>query len=524
MTELTNLMDEAGAGYRICDKRNSGVTINVAFNGKLQEEQQSAADTMLDHEIGVLHAATAFGKTVVAEYLIAKRSVNTLIIVPNATLMSQWKESLNKFLSFGHPIPEQSTKQGNPKKRDTVGILGKGRNTLNNIVDIAIYKSLLENDGAKDFVKDYGMVIVDECHHVGAYSYEQTLNHVNAKYVYGVTATPMRSDGLDAIIFFHCGPVRFKTNLKEQIKRHGFEHVMIPRFTSLRPIMLSSLNNIPSIYNDLAKAESRNRKILGDIIKALRDDRTPLVLTERIAHMELLAEALKSEVSDTDVLCMFGGQSANEKRILEDRLSASTGDRRLVIVATSKSVGEGFDLPSLDTLFLTMPIRWEGRLEQYIGRLHRNFEGKKEVCVYDYIDVQVPVLERMYRVRLRGYAHLGYTVKSELGAQESIGMIYHAGNYKDALKRDMEEAVKRLAMAGPKITKSQKSELLKHLQSSDITPEILPSELRFIIIDRRIVWYGAVNYFGKNIGDETCLRIDNQEVAEELLEFAQGSV
>jgi superfamily II DNA or RNA helicase len=521
LPEVEKLLEESGADYRITDKRSDGSPIKVTFLGELKDEQRSAASAMLTHDNGVLHAATAFGKTVVGDFLIAERAVNTLIIVPTNELLSMWKGSIDKFLEFGHELPEPGKRRGRPKKRHIVGQLGGGKNTLNGIVDIAIYKSLLDDDGAKDFVKDYGMVIVDECHHVGASSYAQVLDHVNATYVYGVTATPIRSDGLDALIFFHCGHIRYRTDLKQQMKKHGFDHVMVPRFTALKPIALSSLNNMPSIYSDLVNLESRNRKILDDIIAVLREGRRPLVLTERVEHIEALAKSLDAEAGGVETIRLFGGLSAKEKRLVKERLDALPPEKQFVIVATSRYIGEGFDLPALDTLFLTMPIKWKGRLEQYVGRLHREFEGKEEVRVYDYIDVQVPVLERMYRARLKGYASFGYTVKTEMGMPDNVSMIYCAGNYRGALEKDLTETNKCIAIAGPKLQKTQMRKIEQHLPSNSIEAEILPSDLLFIIIDRRIVWYGDINYFGRNGGNETCLRIDSRELAEELLEFAR---
>jgi len=524
LSDLKELLDSSGAKYHMTDKRNSGNKIKVSFLGQLKDEQQSAADTLLGHENGVLHGATAFGKTVVGDYLIAERNVNTLIIVHNEKLLEVWKNSVGKFLTLDHVLPESETKRGRSKKRELVGTLGGGKDTLNGIVDIAIYKSLLEGERVKDFVKDYGMVLVDECHHVGAFSYEQVLNHVNAKWVYGFTATPIRSDGLDALIFFSCGPIRFSTNTKALMAGHGFDHIMVPRFTSLNPILLTSFNNIPTIHTDLVNTDGRNRMIVNDVIAALREGRTPLVLTERVEHVNVLADVLESETENIEIIRLYGGLSRKEKRIEQERLSSLPVERCFAIIATSRYIGEGFDLPALDTLFLAMPIKWKGRLEQYIGRLHREKEGKTEARVYDYIDVQVPVLERMYRVRLRGYASFGYTVRADLNAAENIGMIYDAGNYQRTLTMDLEDAVKQITVSGPKVSKAKSDIIQGFLQAKDVSCEILRSDLRFIIIDRRIVWYGDINFFGVSEGNETCLRIENREIAEELLGFSNKPV
>lgn len=190
-----------GAEYIIEDKRNIGSPVNLKFKGELYAEQQSAVNEMLKYENGVLSATTAFGKTVVASYIIALRSVNTLILVHSAALLEQWEKSLSQFLTFEDKLPQQPTTRGRKKKISHIGLLGSGKNTFNGKVDIAIMQSSIKDNEVKEFVKDYGMVIVDECHHVSAFSFEKILKTVNAKYVYGLTATPVRQDGHHPIIF-----------------------------------------------------------------------------------------------------------------------------------------------------------------------------------------------------------------------------------------------------------------------------------------------------------------------------------
>lgn len=349
---LLDLLNSANAAYTITDKTNPGKPIDVQFKGTLRAEQQPAAEALLSHETGVLSATTAFGKTVIAANLIAHRKVNTLVLVHTQALLNQWKSSLSEFLEINEALPELPKKRGRRKERSVIGQLGSTKNTVSGIVDIAIIQSLISGDEVKELIKEYGMVIVDECHHVSAVSFERVLKEANAKYVYGLTATPSRQDGHQPIIHMECGPIRYLVDAKEQAEKRSFEHYLLPRFTTYRSTVADK--GIAAIYKDLAENEIRNDHIIKDVVKALGDGRTPIVLTERREHVLLLADKLAKHCKN--IITLFGTASAKLRRETMEKLQAIPPNEPLVIIATGKYVGEGFDCPRLDTLFLALPI------------------------------------------------------------------------------------------------------------------------------------------------------------------------
>lgn len=436
---LTALLENAGAAYEITDRTFAGNPIRASFKGMLREEQVPAADALLAHPNGVLSATTAFGKTVIAAYLIGQRKVNTLILVHTQALLNQWKRSLSEFLDINETLPELPKKRGRQKERSLIGQLGGSKNNLSGFVDIAIMQSLISGDEVRDLVKDYGMVIVDECHHVSAISFERVLKEVNAKYVYGLTATAVRQDGHQPIIHMQCGPIRYQVDAKAQAEKRPFDHAVIPRFTSFaQPLTDSEPWKITDAYAAMQVNEERNERIAADVLNCVELGRTPLVLTERYDHAKLLTELLNEK--GQRVILLSGKGTAKEKREVLQGLSEVAASEPLILVATGKYVGEGFDLPRLDTLFLAMPVSWGGTLAQYAGRLHRNYEGKQEVLIYDYVDIRVPMLERMYHKRLSGYAAIGYTVRGDQPGSEAENRIFSQEEYWTAFSADIQTA------------------------------------------------------------------------------------
>lgn len=533
---LLALLDNAGAEYIIEDERNIGSAVNVKFKGILYPEQQTAVDEMLKYENGVLSATTAFGKTVVAAYIIAQRSVNTLVLVHSAALLEQWEKSLSQFLTFEDKLPEQPTTRGRKRKISHIGLLGSGKNTLNGKVDIAIMQSLIKDNEVKEFIKDYGMVMVDECHHVSAFSFEKILRTVNAKYVYGLTATPVRQDGHHPIIFMQCGQIRYKVDARLQAEKRDFSHYMLPRFTEFR--VAENDIDYQTVCTKVCTDEMRNNMIVNDVIKAVLNKRNPIILTERKEHADLLAGLIKDKCDNVFVLS--GKDTAKDKKLKLEQIKAVPKSENLVIVATGKYVGEGFDEPRLDTLFLAMPIAWKGTLAQYAGRLHRNYDGKQEVCVYDYADVFMPMLERMYHKRVRGYAELGYTVKSSDNETENI--IFDTKTYSGKFSEDICRAVKKIVISAPRLNKSVARKIMNTVdkntdikvvtksENNEIVSEILGSDensncefimydnafQNFAVIDRRIVWYGNINFLSYNYSEENAMRFINESVAGKL--------
>ncbi len=400
-----SFLNDNAVTYTITDKTNHGNKISVSFQGEEREEQLEAINALLPYTNGILHATTAFGKTVTAAAIIARKKVNTLILVHSKALLKQWHDRLTEFLNIDYLKHEEKNKRGRRKVFSPIGCFDSSGNTLHGIIDIALIQSCLDEDGVKPFVQDYGMVIVDECHHVSSITFEQVLMSIKAHTIYGLTATPIRKDGHQPIIFMQCGPIRFSTDVKSQIAKQSFDRFLIPRFTSYNSILEDRLS-IATLYKYLSEDEIRNNLIVEDICKAVNTGRTPIILTNRTAHVSVLAEKLKATIKN--VISLTGAGTTREKREAMQRLQTIPDSEQLVIVATGKYIGEGFDYPRLDTLFLALPISWKGLLTQYAGRLHREYEGKKDVRIYDYIDIHEPICDSMYRKRLKGYAAIGY--------------------------------------------------------------------------------------------------------------------
>lgn len=547
---LTDLLNEANAEYKITDKTNPGKVIDVQFNGALRAEQQPAAEALLSHETGVLSATTAFGKTVIAANLISQRKVNTLVLVHTQALLNQWKTSLSEFLEINEVLPELPKKRGRKKERSVIGQLGGTKNTIAGIVDIAIIQSLISGDDVKELVKDYGMVIVDECHHVSAISFERVLKEVNAKYVYGLTATPTRQDGHQPIIHMQCGPIRYLVDAKEQAEKRAFEHYLLPRFTTYRSAIADK--GIAAIYKDLAENEIRNEHIITDVIKALSDGRIPIILTERREHVQLLANRLAGHCKN--IITLFGTASAKLRKEAMEKLQAIPADEPLVIVATGKYVGEGFDYPRLDTLFLALPIAWKGKVAQYAGRLHRNYPGKNEVQIYDYVDIRVPVLENMYQKRLKGYAAIGYKIKIDGMPQVNPDLIYDGKSFYPVFGEDVRNAKSEILIVSPFMRKSRITQILRllseaMLNNTKIVVVTRPTEdfpekdqksvientqklesygvevryktgfhQKFTVIDGQIVWYGSVNFLSFGTAEESIMRFTSHDIAGQLMD------
>lgn len=545
---LVDLFLGTETNVSITDKTNRGTEIPVDFNGFLREEQQPAADALLEHNIGVLSATTAFGKTVVASYLIGERKTNTLVLVHTQSLMAQWQKSLQQFLTINVAPPEKQKGRGRRKVWSPVGVLGAGKNTLTGIVDIAVMQSLISEDEVKELVRNYGMIIVDECHHVSAVNFEKILKCANAKYVYGLTATPTRQDGHHPIIFMQCGPVRYKVDAKSQAEKRNFEHYLIPRFTPYR--QENKDKNITKIYKDLSENELRNSYIVNDIIKALKSRRTPIVLTERREHVLKLKDMLSRHCQN--IITLFGTSSQKERRETLEKLQAISDNENLIIIATGKYVGEGFDYPRLDTLFLALPIAWKGKVAQYAGRLHRNYPGKNEVQIYDYVDIHIPVLERMYQKRLKGYSSIGYRIKIDNEHSVTPDLIYDGKSFYTVYCQDIKSAHKEVLIVCPFMRKNRISQLSKVLTQAlqnevSVTVITRPPEnfkeseqetvkenttllqncgvnvmyksdfhQKFTIVDNQIVWYGSVNFLSFGTNEESIMRFVSFDVAGEL--------
>lgn len=394
--ELRSLLNSVGVKLALRDERFEGVPLSVAFQGRLRADQHQAVEALAAHDTGVLAATTAFGKTVVAAALIAERGVNTLVLVHRRQLMEQWVERLSSFLG----IPPGD-----------IGRIGGGRRKPTGILDVALIQSLVRKGVVKDLVADYGHLVVDECHHLPAASFEQVARRTKAKHVLGLSATVTRKDGHHPIVFMQCGPVRHRVTAKQQAAERQFTHSVLVRPTSFRNMESDDGDTrmqFHGLYKALVQDDTRNQMICHDVVETVRLGRKPVVLTERRDHLEVLIALLSPLVGN--VIALQGGMG---KRKLDDALSYLSNvpeheDR--VIVATGRYLGEGFDDARLDTLFLTLPVSWRGTIAQYVGRLHRRHDCKREVRVYDYADLNVPMLAKMFDRRCKGYEAVGYTI------------------------------------------------------------------------------------------------------------------
>ncbi|MDR1883299.1 MAG: DEAD/DEAH box helicase family protein [Prevotella sp.] len=555
---LVQLLENSNIRHVFDNKQNNGRPVEACFKGTLREEQQSATDALLQYENGILSVPTAFGKTVIGASLIANRKCNTLILVHLQTLCDQWKKSLEQFLEINESLPEPEKKRGRNKIRSVIGQIGSGKNTLSGIIDIALVQSLVHKDEVDEIVKNYGMVIIDECHHASSLNYEKVLGETDARYVYGLTATPKRQDGQHPVTFMQCGPIRYSVSAKEQAVKRNFEHYVIPCFTGLKKSLIKNESDwhITKIYATLAGDELRNRQIAADVQEAVINGRTPVILTQRKEHVMQLAAILESK-TNAHIITFVGADSAKVKNRMAGSLAAVPQEEGLIIIATGKYIGEGFDYPRLDTLFLASPIAWKGTLAQYAGRLHREYPGKQDVIVYDYVDIHIPVLERMYHKRLTGYAQIGYKILSSKNEPDRISMIYDCDTFVPAIRNDFAEAKKEILIASPFIRKKQLNLVLEWLKTPlqagiSITVitrpiesygeqgrirkciETLQSKLtivqkpdiyqKFIIIDSRLVWYGCISLFdfGNSDSDDTIIRLESRELVNELETYTKN--
>ncbi len=372
------------------DERYAGESIDVVFSGTLRIDQEAAVSAMLNHDTGVLCAPTAFGKTVTAAAMIAERGVNTLVLVHRTELLKQWQERLQSFLGVGKGV---------------VGTIGGGKAKPTGKIDIAVMQSVSRQGEVSPLVENYGQVIIDECHHVGAVSFDAILKKVKAKYILGLTATPVRRDGQQPIIFMQCGPIRHKA-AKPASAPHDLE--VIPQMLHKR-IDLPQEGGIQDVFRQLAIDEDRTATIAAQIENAFNQGRKVLVLTERTEHLDAIQAALIGKISSLFVL--HGRMTKKLRTTLITELNALPPDEPRVLLATGKLVGEGFDHPPLDTLVLAMPISWTGTLQQYAGRLHREHATKSDVRVIDFVDTGHPALLRMWEKRQRGYRAMGYKIQ-----------------------------------------------------------------------------------------------------------------
>ena len=402
LEELIRLLSDWKIPLVISDRRSLGRPLSVSFQGELRHDQKSAAEALLAHDTGILSAATAFGKTVLAAWLLAQRGVSALVLVHRRQLMEQWVQRLSVFLGL--------------TSKD-IGRIGGGQKKPTGLLDVALMQSLVRKGVVDERVGEYGHLVVDECHHLSAFSFEQVARQAQAKFITGLSATVTRKDGHHPILFMQCGPVRYRVNAKAQTRIHPFHHNVYVRPTDFQLVKSSDQDmrkQFHELYEALIVDDRRNRRICEDVVRAVQEGRSPVVLTQRTEHLDRLAEILAPDVRH--VIVLRGGMPRKEIQALWGRLSQIPENEERVLLSTGPFLGEGFDDARLDTLFLTLPVSWRGTIAQYAGRLHRLYHGKREVRIYDYADLNVPMAGRMFDRRCRGYEAIGYSILLPAGA------------------------------------------------------------------------------------------------------------
>lgn len=558
--ELLKKFDQAGVRYRIEDKRTEGRKLNISFMGDLRESQVPAVETMLENETGILHAATAFGKTVVCCDMIARRSLSTLILVDRTDLMNQWLKRLEEFLDIDEELPEYQTKTGRIKKRKSlIGNLQGAHDTLTGIVDVAMIRSLKKKDGFHPMLKEYSQVYFDECHHAASDSAMEVLQEINAKYVYGVTATPKRGDGKEKINELLIGPVRYRFTAKDRAEEQNIDHLVYPRFT--RTVKTHRLSKTPygnDAFELIRNNDVRDEQIVRDVADCVKAGRTPVVLTKYVDHAKKLSERLKTYADR--VILLTGADGTKARRAQVEELHQVKDSESLILVGTGSLIGEGFDFPRLDTLFMATPVSGESVVEQYVGRLNRDYEGKENVIVYDYVDSHIPKFDKMYAARLRAYKKIGYELcVNACGEKQVENAIYDMESYAEIYWRDIEEAISDVIISSPRLNNQKvnhliallgkrqelgvkvtivtwhpdaykygrddvRMELMERLRKAGFEIQLVEETCEhYAVIDRNIVWYGSMNLLSKEDAEDNLMRVCSKDIAAELLEMTFGS-
>lgn len=549
--QLEQLIQEAHVTAHYSDERSTGNPIEMAFKGTLHPEQQIAADQMLEYEDGIMSAPTGFGKTVIGAYLIASIGLPTLVIVPKTALITQWKSQLERFIDITDNREPVRTPKGRISKRQppVIGQIGGGKMAVSGLVDIASFQSLSGKDRqtgepiVKGLVRNYGLIICDECHHAAAPQLELILKSAPAKYVYGLSATPERSDGLTRALSMLCGPLRYVIDPKAQAIQQGIQRIVRPRFTGIRLPAYEPGANFNQILDLLCTHAARNELIVNDAIEAASNGRHPLVLTKRKKHAEELFGMLKNQGHEPVLLT--GEIDAKERKTILSSLPRFEHEHR-IIVATESLLGEGFDLSYLDTLLIATPISWDGSITQQAGRLHRSHEGKRRVEIFDYVDLSIPMLARMYQKRLKTYAKLGYEVYVTGGSEQSDqNILIEPANAVETLVEDIVGAAKSIFIAAPYASAACLAKLgdaIKGATARGIaleffiasTPREDASEtlaemnvehairaegrLCAAIIDEETIWYGTIPLLAFPKKEDCSIRFKNSEIAAELLD------
>lgn len=508
LDSVINQFNSALYDCTLVDKRSETKIKNVSFKGTLYEDQQEALSRLIENEIGLLVAPPGFGKTVVASALIATRSVATLIIVHTKPLLKQWEKRLKENLDI-----------------EEVGLLASGVNTLSGVLDVAIINSLATERLAQ-IAENYAMVIVDEAHHAASYTYEQVLKRVKTKYVFGLTATPIRYDGKHHLAFMQCGPIIHNSTFSTE----ELDGIITPHFTLFR-CNYQDLG-IAQIYNKLTSNEDRNKQIVGEILKQTQQKRSILVLSNRIEQLQILNDSLEKE--NLKPLLVTGGQTAKVKREVEQYLKEfENSDLPPLILSTGKYIGEGFDFPRLDTLVFASPVAWKGNIIQYVGRVSRTYKNKKEIRVIDFVDFKIPILMRMFAKRVTTYNKLGFTILSNQKAP-SEKVFFNETTFWEDFKKDVTEAKSEIVLISNYHIReileilNLANQNIKTIFITETIPQYTKSNIEFVkankeypliaAIDRKILWHGQFIVEAVPL-EISFLRIEESTYVDDFIQF-----
>lgn len=513
------------------DRRKVQRSISVEFKGELTFEQELALSDMISKENGLLHAETGFGKTVLGAALISERKTKTIILVHNRQLLDQWLDRLNHFLTFEEEEATRYTPSGREKVIGYVGQYGGTKKWLSGLVDVVMIQSLFKLENSQSLLDKYEMMIVDECHHVSALMFEKVVAQFRGKYLYGLTATPERKNGHEPIVFQRIGEILHTADKRET----DFKRQLQLRFTSFGHLEIekTKVSNFIQLSDWIATDSVRNQLILKDILAQVAEGRNILVLVNRIQQINVFEKLLKEKEVD-DFYIISGETKVQERTSLLKTLEQL--DKGFVFLSTGKYIGEGFDLPQLDTLILAAPFSWKNNLIQYAGRIHRNYKDKSLVRIFDYVDIHVPYLEKMFQKRQVAYRKMDYCVIEG----EEKQFVYVDSRCENVLREDLAGERQECMLILPYVHQTKLMNFLKEFRISQIEiciPETVANKAwldqlkskkikasftqskivtPILLVNKTIVWYGAMPLLGK-VDEMTILRLESASIASEIV-------